>query len=464
MTRSLRNDAVAIWSAGLAAVDSERLVRTQIERDDGLLKIAGVEYDLRRNGRIVVVGAGKAGAGMSAGFEMAVGDELLEERVTGWVNVPADCVRSLRRIHLHGARPAGLNEPTQAGVVGTRRMLELVAALDKADLCVVLLSGGGSALAPAPVPGISLEEKRTVTRVLMHTGATIDELNCVRKHLSQFKGGNLARACTAGTLVALMISDVVGDPLETIGSGPTVADPTTAADALEILRRERRRAAAVPRRVIDYLTKAASGGRVTNPLGAWVHNVVIGNNDTALAAAAAHAEALGYRVHSLGSANRGEAREAGSGLADLCADIRDRHVPVAPPACALSGGEPVVALVETDQPRKGGRNQELALSALQRLWDSGLNGIALVSGGTDGEDGPTDAAGAIVDAEVMEAARAEGLAPADFLAINNSYPFFEATGGLLKTGPTHTNVMDLRVAVVGATTDHDRPPDSRGPS
>lgn len=448
MSRSLRDDALGIWQAGLLAVDSERLVRQHVVRAGGRLTIAGVDYDLSRGGRIVVVGAGKAGAGMAAGLESAIGEDVLADRVSGLVNVPADCVRPLRRIHLHAARPAGVNEPTREGAAGTRRMLEMIAELDERDLCLVLLSGGGSALAPAPVPGIRLAEKLQVTRVLMNSGATIEELNCVRKHLSAFKGGGLARACSAGLLITLIISDVVGDPLDTIGSGPTVDDTTTARDALRILVQDPRRAASIPQSVLQYLESVAEE-HAPPPLPASVHNAVIGNNSSALAAAADEAARRGYRVHSLGSLNRGEAREEGRTLAELCVSIRDRQQPLGPPACVLSGGEPVVHLADTDRLRKGGRNQELALAALLHLQIDGVQRIAIVSGGTDGEDGPTDAAGAIADADVLAATRDAALDPAEFLAINNSYPFFVATNGLLKTGPTHTNVMDLRVAVVG---------------
>jgi hydroxypyruvate reductase len=256
----LRRDAVEIWHAGVAAVDSERLVRDAVVRTADSLCVCGHVIPLADLGRIAVVGAGKAGAGMAAGFEAAVGPELVE-KVTGWVNVPADCVRPLARIRLHAARPAGLNEPTAAGVEGARAILELVSQLGARDLCVVLLSGGGSALLPAPPGEISLADKLAVTRLLMQSGASIEELNCVRKHLSLIKGGRLARVTGAGIVVCLIISDVVGDPLDAIASGPTVPDSTTAADALAVLRRYARDPHDIPPNIVEYLaTKPARWG------------------------------------------------------------------------------------------------------------------------------------------------------------------------------------------------------------
>jgi hydroxypyruvate reductase len=385
---------------------------------------------------------------MASAFEQALGVEVLQQKVFGWVNVPADCVRPLQKIHLHPARPEGMNEPTQAGVDGARKILEYASKLEADDVCVILLSGGGSALLPAPVPQISLDDKQAVTRFLMHAGATIDELNCVRKQLSLVKGGRLARATRAGRVFTLIISDVVGDPLEIIASGPTVVDSSTAADALNILNQYANTPSDVPQPVWDYLAETAQNAKPSAPIPATVVNTIIGNNVMALTAAAARAEQLGYRVHSLGSENRGEAQSEGRELAKLCTSIRDEGRPCRPAVCILSGGEPVVRLAKTDQPRKGGRNQELVLAALEQLWDDGMKRLVLLSGGTDGEDGPTDAAGAVADAEILKSARSQQLIPAKYLAINNSYAFFERSGGLLKTGPTHTNVMDVRVALI----------------
>jgi len=444
----LRNDAIAIWRAGVDAVDSERLVRDCLRWSDGRLDICDEKFALPPSGRILIVGGGKAGAGMAAGVEHALAATPVAARLSGWVNVPADCVRPLRHIHLHPARPAGLNEPTQEGVAGSLEIMQRIRQLSVDDLCIVLLSGGGSALLPLPVRGISLADKQAVTRLLMSAGATINELNCVRKHLSQIKGGNLVQAAWKARLVSLIISDVIGDPLDVIASGPTVADRSTAAEALSILNRFAPDRTVVPESVWTVLTEKArhSAEMPTEAAAATVTNRVIGNNATALNAAALKSVDLGYDVRSLGSANQGVARDVGQALAELARSIRD----AAPSrsVCVLSGGEPVVRLAPTDCPRKGGRNQEVVLGAVAALWDDGMERMTVLSGGTDGEDGPTDAAGAVAEAELLRAARRLGLTPEPFLAINNSYPFFDQTGGLLKTGPTHTNVMDVRVALV----------------
>lgn len=447
MKNMLRTDAIAIWTAAVRAVDSERLVRKAVQRDGSRLLIAGQTLDLDRMRRILVVGGGKAGAGMAAGLEAALGDDSALQRMEGIINVPADCVRPLRRIALHAGRPAGVNEPTAEGVIGVERMLQLASTMTTDDLCIVLLSGGGSALLPAPIEGITLADKQAVTRWLMHHGASIEELNAVRGSLSRVKRGGLIRAMPAGRCIALVISDVIGDPLSVIASGPTVNDPADPQFALDVLRRRASVRADLPEAVWQLLESRVAHPPVQTKLRVDVHNVVIGNNRTALDAAAAEAARRGYAVAGLETDQRGEAREVGRMLAERCLSLRSQ--PCSGRGwCWMSGGEPVVQMVPTDQPRRGGRNQEVALGALERLQREACEGIAVVSGGTDGEDGPTDAAGAVCDAAIVQRARERGLDPAAFLVINNSYPFFEAAGGLLKTGPTHTNVMDVRVALV----------------
>ncbi len=447
MSRDLRAEAVEIWKAGVEAIDSERLVRESVSLQDGELRVLGEAIPLDEIDRVVVVGGGKAGAGMVAGVEAVFDAAGESDRLTGWVNVPADCVRATARVRLHAARPAGRNEPCAEGVEGTQRILELAGSLGPRDVAVVLISGGGSALLPAPVDGISLADKQAVTRTLASAGATINELNTVRKHLSALKGGGLARvAAGARRVYALAISDVIGDPLDVIASGPTVADTTTAADALAVLDRLAPSVGAIPDSVHAVLRAAAAGAEPRGvPANVVTH--VVGSNAVALAAAAKRADELGYEVRSLGSENAGIAAEVGRDLANDCRRIRDDET-TPQPVCLLSGGEPTVRLAETDRPRKGGRNQELALAALVELWDDGLDHVVVLSGGTDGEDGPTDAAGGVADAAVLAKARERNLDPTPHLAINDSYTFLDPVGGLLKTGPTHTNVMDLRVALV----------------
>ena len=458
---SPRSDADAVWSAGVSAVDSSRLVRESVQCHTATLEICGQQFDLAKLHRVIVVGAGKAGAGMALGLEAALGSKLLDTKVTGWVNVPADCVQPTRRIHLHAARPAGLNEPTAAGVFGSEQIIELVASLREDDLCLVLISGGGSALLPLPIDGISLADKQVVTRHLSRSGVAIQELNAVRKRLSRIKGGGLLRAARAGSMIALIISDVIGDPLDVIASGPTVCDDGTAVDALAVLERsvaslkriphgkaagETNSSSLIPTSVWNVLRANSDPRTEREPPRVNCRNVIIGNNQTALNAAMSHARTLGFEVRSLGAGRCGLACDVGIELAELCLAAR-RESP-GQPICLIGGGEPVVQLVPTEQPRAGGRNQEVALAAICRLWNEDLQGIAILSGGTDGEDGPTDAAGAVCDSAVREKARQRGLDPAAFLAINDSYTFFDQTNGLLRTGPTHTNVMDLQVAVI----------------
>ncbi|MHC4400996.1 MAG: glycerate kinase type-2 family protein [Planctomycetota bacterium] len=446
--QQLREDALAIWMAGVDAVRAERLVGDVIAVEGDELSVCGHRLNASALKRIAVIGAGKAGAGMAAAVEKALGEDLLKEKATGWVNVPADCVRRLKRIHLHAARPAGVNEPTAEGVQGAEQILEIAGRLTADDLCLVLISGGGSALLPAPKPPVTLDDKQAVTRFLMHCGATINELNAVRKRLSRIKGGGLARASRAGQLVALIISDVVGDPLDVIASGPTYPDPTTDAEALAVLEKFHAGPPEVPQSVLGNLERAAKQGSLPDAFPENVANHVIGSNAMAVTAAADEAERRGYHVVSLGSANCGEASEEGRALAERCRALCDDPAQERP-ICLLSGGEPVVHLAKADKPRKGGRNQQLVLAGLDALRHDGLDRIVLLSGGTDGEDGPTDAAGAVADAELLDVARQKQLNPKPYLDINDAYTFFEQVDGLIKTGPTHTNVMDLRVALVG---------------
>jgi hydroxypyruvate reductase len=336
-----------------------------------------------------------------------------------------------------------------------------------------LLSGGGSALLPAPAPGVSLEEKQAVTRLLSAGGANIQELNTVRKQLSRIKGGGLARACRAGRLISLIISDVLGDPLDVIASGPTVPDRSTPAEALAILERYLRGDERVAPASLAYLRAQAgfdpanfrhSAGQPT----CQVTSFVIGNNAVAVDAAGVEAERRGYS-HAMDAAAKleGPAEEVGRHLARMA--LRMQTEPG--PDCLITGGEPTVQLASAEIRGKGGRNQQLVLAALVELanlgfgnWDWELKAnrvsgnpqspisnpqtLALLSGGTDGEDGPTDAAGAILDAGVVRHMHALRLDPADFLRRNDAYHFFEQTGGLIRTGPTHTNVCDVRVVVV----------------
>ena len=457
--QQLRGDALAIWQAAVAAVDSRRLVSENLRVEDGQLIVGELAFALDEVGRIAVVGAGKAGAGMAAGVEEALGSEWMKKKqLTGWVNVPADCARALQRITLHPARPAGVNEPTEAGAAGARRILDLVSSLASNDLCICLISGGGSALLPAPVEGVSLADKQAVTRHLSGAGANIEQLNTVRKQLSRIKGGGLARACRGRNLIALVISDVLGDPLDIIASGPTVSDPASPQDALAVWEQFGATPAGVAPAALRYLEQAARRSQpAQEAIPCRVTNLVIGNNALAVDAAGIEAERRGYS-HAMNSATRSEgpAEEVGRHLATMAMRMRDQSGP----DCLISGGEPVVELVAEDQRGRGGRNQQLVLAAYIELCrqntsvdgsisrQNPASGMVLLSGGTDGEDGPTDAAGALFDEQIAAAAASQKIDPQPFLNRNDAYHFFEPFDGLIKTGPTHTNVCDVRVVVV----------------
>jgi glycerate 2-kinase len=299
---------------------------------------------------------------------------------------------------------------------------------------------------PAPVEGITLEDKLQVTRYLSAAGANIEQLNTVRKQLSRIKGGGLARACRAGWLISLIISDVLGDPLDVIASGPTVEDTSTPGAALEVLDHFAARSGGISPRVFEYLEQKQQT-RPPRPT-CKVTNLVIGNNATAVYAASLEAERLGYSyVVQNPRRSEGPAEEVGRHLAEIALGVRDHPGPL----CLISGGEPVVTLVDESRRGLGGRNQQLVLAALEHLADDGAAGIVLLSGGTDGEDGPTDAAGAILDAAILAAAREQDLDPADYLARNDAYHFFQPLDALIQTGPTHTNVCDVRVILVDRT-------------
>lgn len=438
----LREHARAIWDAAVAAADPFELVRDTLCDPPPELRIA-----LEQARRILVVGGGKAGAAMAAGAEAALAGR--PGSLEGVVNVPAGAVRPLGAVRLHAARPDGSNQPAPEGVTGVQEILALVRTASAEDVCLCLLSGGGSALMPAPADGLSLVDKQQVTRLLHACGATIGEMNCVRKHLSAFKGGRLAEAFFAAggkNLFTLVISDVVGDPLDVIASGPTVADPTTYADALAVLQKYGL-ADRVPGSARALLERGRDGMVAETPkkLPAGSRTLVIGNNARALGAAERKAEALGYPVLNLGSFIEGETRHVAVAMAGILQSVRSDGRPRAAPLCILSGGETTVTLPA--EHGRGGRNQEFVLAAALHLEEAGLQNAVVLSGGTDGEDGPTDSAGAIADAGTL--ARAVHHDPRKCLARSDSYSFFDETGDLLRTGLTGTNVMDVRVMLLG---------------
>lgn len=452
----LRDDARQIWQAAVAAADSRSAVSHHPRIDSHSLQIAGQTLPLAGIDRVIVVGAGKAGAGMAAGLEDALRDSPLFEKLSGWVNVPDNCLRPLQKIHLHGGRPAGVNEPTEQVLDGTDRILQLVSSCTPRDLCVMLLSGGGSALLCRPVPGISLADKLTVTRLLSRSGAPIHELNLVRTQLSLVKGGRLAAACRAQLLATLAISDVIGDPPQVIGSGPTVPMESRPAEALAILRR-RGLYEHLPPQVMKFLSEAVDRPpeSVCVPL-AWQ---AVASNAVSLRAAAACAERLGYDIVDIHSDLQGAAAEAGAAFYQQL-QLRQQQ-DAGRRICLLAGGETTVNVATAGtEPGLGGRNQEFVLAAAEaaelahRTQTGPAHNWALLSGGTDGEDGPTDAAGGILDDAVLARIQKAELDIPAYLRRHDSWTLLQAVGGLLRTGATHTNVMDIAVALAVPTKRH----------
>jgi glycerate 2-kinase len=386
------------------------------------------------------VGGGKADAPMARALEAILGDRI----TAGVISVKHGHALPLRRIEVH---EAGHPIPDAAGQAAAERILELAASAGRGDLVVCLISGGGSALLPAPVHGLGLPEKMAATDLLLRSGATIQEINAVRKHLSRLKGGRLAQVAAPAQVVVLILSDVLGNPLDAIASGPAVPDPTTFADALEIVQRYGL-ASRFPPAALAYLQRGARGEepetpKPGDPVFRRVHTVVIGSNEHAARAAVRAARRLGYRTMLLTTFLEGEAREAGRVVAAIARGVGEAGIPLVPPACVIAGGETTVT-VRGDG--KGGRCQEFTLAAARAI--RGRPGLLVAAFGTDGTDGPTDAAGAMADGATVERALALGLDPAAALERNDAYSFFAALGDLYVTGPTRTNVNDLYVTLV----------------
>lgn len=477
----LREDIVAIWKVGVEGVKPERLMREAVSLDWKAenLTIGNVEYSLENIERIVVVGGGKASGAMAEALEQILRPLDGKKQIIGWVNVPDDCAKSLHWIKLHPARPTGINEPTEAAVMGTTQIIRLLEGLTPRDLCLNLLSGGGSALLVAPIPEVSLQDQRELIRLMNEIGLTIAQINTVRKQVCQIKGGGMKRLCLGKQLISLILSDVLGDPLDVIASGPTVDTVGTIDDAIEILREFETRAydfAPVFRKTIQFLedktreSPAVSivarpeddeNEMVFDSQGGFVQNIIIGNNARAVEAAGEEALRRGYTYALLSSRQpEGLVENVAHHIVELGMAMLKSSQDFLMPDCLIYGGEPVVRLVPELRRGKGGRNQQLVLAALVELlerpdfFESNANHcISLLSGGTDGEDGPTDAAGAWIDPMFFtdfsdKNQDGEKIIPRVFLAQNNAYAFFEPFETLLKTGATGTNVCDLRVVLV----------------
>jgi hydroxypyruvate reductase len=437
----LREDAREIFTAGLRSVDGANVIKRHVTLADHQLKVGEQLYDLREVGRILVVGCGKAAASMAAALQ-----DIFGAQISGGAVV----VKYGHGVHLEKIRviEAGHPIPDQAGVAAAHQINGIVRGATQNDLILLVVSGGGSALMPLPATGLSLEDKQRTTEILLASGATIHEVNALRKHLSQLKGGRFAELAYPATLIAFILSDVVGDNLDVIASGPTVPDESTYQDCLEIIERYQL-SDKLPAAVVRALMSGVRGECVetpksTNPIFHRVQNLIVGNNALALAAAQERAIALGYHARIISRSVHGESRVVAREYATLGKDMFLEKNSANRPACLIAGGETTV-IVQGDG--LGGRNQEFALAAALEI--DAVEQIVILSAGTDGSDGPTDAAGAIVDGNSVRRGAANGMVARDFLARNDSYHFLQATDDLLKTGPTLTNVMDLQLILAG---------------
>lgn len=426
---NLRASALAIFQAALAAADPRLAVERALERAD----VAGLIASAHR---IIVVGAGKAGAPMAQAVEAKLGDRIS----AGRVNVKYEHIAPVPLHHIT-LREAGHPLPDESGLIGTREIINLISGLDENDLVLCLISGGGSALLELPVDGVTLDDLRELTNALLNSGATINEINTVRKHLSQVKGGQLARLARPARVVSLILSDVLGSPLDVIASGPTAPDPTTLADVLAIVEKHHLHHFPVPEPLLRG--RIADTAKPNDPLFDRVQNIIVADNSIAAHAAVSRAQELGMNTLLLSTFIEGEAREVALVFAAIAKDITLGRGVLARPACIVASGETTVTVHGSG---KGGRNQEFALAAAMAL--QGLSDVLILSAGTDGSDGPTDAAGAYADASTIARALALGLHAEKFLANNDSYHFFHTLGDLLITGPTNTNVNDLIVLLV----------------
>ena len=429
-------DAQAIYHAAVRSVQADRLLE-QVDLE------AGLDRPLAAYRRVYVVGTGKASMAMAGAVEARLGLRIEEGLVVVPHGYRATLPASQRAPTVIEVVEAGHPVPDAAGVEAAARALALAESCGEDDLLLVLISGGGSALWPAPAEGVSLDAMQVVSRLLLRSGTDIHQINTVRKHLSRLKGGRLAAAAFPATVLALVVSDVVGDDLSVIASGPTVPDGSTYDEAVEVLR-VFDLWGLVPAPVRDRFSQGRQG-RVPEtpkqgaPCFERAHTVLLGSNREALAAAQAAAAQRGFTAHILAHDLTGEARAVGRAVVRQAVQ-READAPV----CLLWGGETTVTVTGTG---RGGRNQEVALAAALALEDS-TRRIVVLSGGTDGIDGPTDAAGAWATPHTASEARPRGLDPEAYLADNDAYTFFEQTGGLLKPGPTHTNVMDVLIALV----------------
>jgi hydroxypyruvate reductase len=441
----MRSQAETIFRASLKRVDPYEAVRRFVRLDGERLRLHQERepeeaLDLGAFDRVFLVGGGKATAPMARAVE-----DLLGERIKkGIINVKYGFAEKLLYTEVI---EAGHPLPDQKGLEGTRKIVDLLQSAGERDLVFSLISGGGSALLPLPAGTITLAEKQALTQRLLECGATIEEINTIRKHISLSKGGQLARAVFPATTVNLMLSDVVGDKMDVIASGPVVPDQSTFKEAWAII--DKYGLTDIPESIRDHLRKGLDGKIPETPKSgdivfSRVFNRIVGSNLLALEAAREEAERLGYSTLILSSTIEGETKEVARVHTAVAREILASGQPLRVPACVLSGGETTVTIRGKGL---GGRNQEFCLAAALDLTDL-PSSVVVLSGGTDGNDGPTSAAGALVDNHTVQRGLQTGMKAAECLRNNDSFRFFEKTGELLVTGPTRTNVMDVRIVLV----------------
>jgi len=440
LDRKARTLALKSLESAINAADPKHIIKSKILLKNSTLHINGCSFNLKKFKNVYVIGGGKASGSMAEALEHVLGNHI----TNGTVNVSHGTKNKTEIVKLH---EAGHPIPDQAGVEGTLRMLKIAEQAKEDDLVICLISGGGSSLMPLPRREISITDKREMTDALLKCGATINEINTVRKHISDFKGGWLAKKAYPATILNLILSDVVGDPLDFIASGPTVPDSTTFSDAINVLKKYGLWYK-IPAPVRKVLSDGEKGlipetPKADNETFKKVINVVIGNNRLASLAACESLKSEGLNTLLLTSTLEGEARHAGVMLASIAREVAASKNPIPKPAGIITGGETTVTITGEGL---GGRNQEIALAAAQKL--NGVDGAVVASLSTDGVDGPTDAAGAIADGKTLTRAAKMGLAPEEFLEENDSYRFFSKLSDLILTGPTGTNVNDVSVIVV----------------
>lgn len=437
----MRKEALDIFNASLKAVDPINAVKRFLNKKGNKLLIKDFSFDLNSFDNIYLIGFGKAAAAMARGAEEVLGDKLK----AGIVSVKYGHLDKIsEKIKIN---EAGHPVPDAAGMKGAKEIVNFLKQREERDLVICLISGGGSAILPLPYEGITLAEKQETTKLLLACGADIKEINAIRKHISQVKGGQLARMAQPATLVTMILSDVIGDPLDSIASGPAAPDHTTYDDCWAILQKYDL-LDKIPPAVASHLKSGVEKNipdtpKAGDPAFSKTHNVLIGSNWEAVVAAQDYAQKMGYHTLVLSTFVEGETKDVARVHAAIAKEVNKTGNPINKPACIISGGETTVTIRGKGL---GGRNQEFVLAAAMDI--DGFDNLVVLSAGTDGSDGPTDAAGAIADGETISRAKQLNLSPLKYLQNNDSYHFFEKLNDLVKTGPTNTNVMDIRIVLI----------------